>query len=138
VIQALIDLGYTPETVSLLPFVPVVQMAWADGSITPAERDLIVKFARSRGIESGTLADERLMATLVSRPPDSFFEKANRLIQAVLANDSGANQITADELVKHAEAIAAASGGILGLGRISAQERAMLASIVESIKGRKA
>ena len=138
VIQALIDLGYTPENVSLLPFVPVVQMAWADGSITPAERDLIVKFARSRGIEAGSSADERLMASLAARPSDAFFEKANQLIQAVLASDSSPNQITADELVKHAEAIAAASGGILGLGRISAQERAMLTSIVDSIKGRKA
>ena len=53
VIQALIDLGYNPENVVLLPLVPVVQMAWAEGGVSAAERDLIMKLARSRGVVDG-------------------------------------------------------------------------------------
>ena len=34
-------LGFTPDTVALLPLVPVVQMAWAEGGVTPAERRLL-------------------------------------------------------------------------------------------------
>ena len=31
-------LGFTPETISVLPLVPIIQMAWAEGGVTPAER----------------------------------------------------------------------------------------------------
>ena len=44
--------------------------------------------------------------------------------------------LTADDLVKYCEAIASASGGILGIGRISAEERALLASMASELKAR--
>src|SRR5215216_5258910 len=56
-LQELRDLGFTPETVALLPLVPVLRMAWAEGGITAAERDLLVRLARSRGIPEGSDAD---------------------------------------------------------------------------------
>jgi hypothetical protein len=50
-------LGFTPDTVVLLPLVPAVQMAWAEGGVSAAERDLLVQLARRRGIEAGSAAD---------------------------------------------------------------------------------
>src|SRR4026207_1598071 len=47
--QELLDLGFTAETVVLLPLVPILQMAWAEGGITKEESGLIVRFGRSRG-----------------------------------------------------------------------------------------
>jgi hypothetical protein len=44
--------------------------------------------------------------------------------------------LSADDLVKYCESIAAASGGILGIKKISAEERALLASIAGSLRGR--
>lgn len=41
-------LGFTPETVSLLPLVPVVQVAWANGEVTHAEHNKLLKLARAR------------------------------------------------------------------------------------------
>src|SRR5262245_34324206 len=35
VLRDLQTLGYTPETVMLLHLVPLVQMAWAEGSVSP-------------------------------------------------------------------------------------------------------
>jgi hypothetical protein len=137
VIQALLDLGFTTDTVVLLPLVPIVQMAWAEGGVSAAERDLIVKLARSRGVDPGSAADRVLTEWLTTRPGDGVFTQAGRLINAVLASESGQpGGLTADDLVKHAEAIAAASGGILGIGRVSAEERALLTSIATSLKGR--
>ena len=46
-LQELQSLGFTTDTVALLPLVPLVQVAWADSGITPAERDLIVQIARA-------------------------------------------------------------------------------------------
>ena len=128
-------LGFTPDTVVLLPLVPVVQMAWAEGGVSAAERDLIVQLARSRGIEPGSAADQRLADWLAARPSQQVFAGATRLISAMLAAP-GAQTLTADELVKHCESIAAASGGILGVNRISAEERRLLTALATQLKSR--
>jgi tellurite resistance protein len=129
------SLGFTPETVTLLPLVPVVQVAWAEGGVSAAERALIVKLARSRGITDGSAADRTLTSWLASNPGEAVFAKATRLIRAMLDSpDHG--DLTADDVVKQAEAIAAASGGILGMNKISAEERQLLASLAEQLKKR--
>jgi hypothetical protein len=133
-LQELLDLGFTPETIGLLPIVPVVQMAWAEGGITPAERALIVRFARSRGIDEGSEADRQLRAWMTDRPAEAVFAHAGRLIRAML--DSGSSGLNADDLVDFCERIASASGGVFGIGKISAEERTLLAGLVADLKGR--
>lgn len=137
-LQELQELGFTADTVSLLPLVPVLQMAWAEGGVTREEREVLVRFARSRGIAPDTAADRQLTEWLANRPDEAVFARAGRLIRALLESGSpSAAALTADELVLHAEKIAAASGGILGLGRISPEERALLKQIAQELKGRK-
>ena len=63
------------------------RVAWAEGGITKAERELILRLARSRGIEEGSAADHQLTEWLTSRPPEAVFAGARRLIRAML--DSG-------------------------------------------------
>jgi DNA-binding phage protein len=131
------DLGFTPETLALLPIVPVVQLAWAEGGITAAERTLIVDLARQRGIAHGSAADRQLEDWMNSRPDESVFRRATRLIAAILDSGHDAGIMTADEVVKQAENIAYASGGILGLARVSHEEKAILASLASALKSRK-
>jgi hypothetical protein len=131
------DLGFTPDTMVLLPIVPVIQMAWAEGGITPAERTLIVDLARQRGIAAGSAADRQLQEWMNSRPEASVFTRARRLIRAMLDSGQESGIMSADEVVKHAENIAQASGGILGLARISQEEKAILASLASELKSRK-
>ena len=56
-LQELQDLGFTPETVVLLPLIPLVQVAWVEGGVTAAEKELIVQLARSRGVTEDSAAD---------------------------------------------------------------------------------
>lgn len=136
-LQDLQDLGFTPETVVLLPLVPIIEMAWAEGGVTDAERKLIVELARTRGVAAGTEADRQMTAWLDRRPPADVFTRATRLIRAMLANPADARaDLNADELIKYCENIAAASGGVFGIGRVSAEERSMLAKIAQELKGR--
>ena len=95
------ELGFTPDTVTLVPLVPILETAWAEGGVSPAERALIVDLARRRGamLESGARTE-----------------------------------MSADELIKYCEDIAAASGGIFGLGKVSADERATLSRIAAALK----
>ncbi len=135
-LQELETLGFTPETVVLLPLVPVVQMSWAEGGVTPAERHLIVKLARARGIDEGGAADRQLSDWLDRRPAGHVFTHATRLIRAMLAAPHH-EDLTVDDLVTYCESIADASGGMLGIiGRVSAEERQLLATLVAELKGR--
>ena len=135
-IQELQALGFTTETVVLLP---LIQVAWAEGGVTDAERQLIVNLARSRGIVEGSATDRQLSAWLASRPDAQVFTHATRLIRAMLASSSPAQSgLTADDLVTHCESIAAASGGVLGMKRISAEERALISTIASELKARDA
>jgi len=131
----LLALGFTAETVPLLPIVPIVQMAWAEGGVSPAERDLIVRFARSRGIAEGSGADTQLSAWMSARPGEEMFARAGRLIRAML-DSGGAAGLNADDLVSYCESIASASGGVFGIGKISGEERKLLSSIAADLKGR--
>jgi tellurite resistance protein len=135
-LKELETLGFTQETVVLLPLLPAVQVAWADGGVSPAERELIVQLARRRGVDAGSAADRTLNAWLVARPRDDVFATATRLIRAILASPEapGAPDLTADELLTHYESIAAASGGLLGRNRISAEERRLLTALTAELK----
>jgi hypothetical protein len=133
-LQELEALGFTPDTVSLLPLVPVIQVAWAEGGVTDAERKLLLQVARSRGIAEGSAADRTLAGWLDRRPDPQVFERAMRLVRAMLASPGHEGAPTADDLVKYCESIASASGGIFGINRISAEERTLLAEIARDLK----
>jgi hypothetical protein len=131
------ELGFTIDTVSVLPLVPIVEMAWAEGGITLAERQLLVKLARDRGIAEGSPADQLVADWMAHRPSAETFTRATRLIRAMLdAGGEPAGAMSADDLIRYCESIASASGGILGIGKVSAEERATLAKIAAELKAR--
>lgn len=130
-------LGFTPRTLPLLPLVPLIQVAWAEGGISTAEREMIVNLARTRDIEPGSAADEQLQAWLHTRPSDDTFRKAGRLIAAILDHPGGTEMhVSADDLLKYCEQIANASGGLFGFGKVSAEERMALEEIASQLKKR--
>jgi hypothetical protein len=130
-------LGFDADTVGLLPLVPILQVAWADADVSAGERKLIVDIARLRGIAEGSPADRQLSQWLTHRPSPDVFSRAGRLVAAMLsAGSSAAQDLSADDLVRYCESIAAASGGILGLARVSPTERAAIEQIQTALKGR--
>jgi hypothetical protein len=136
-LKELDELGFTPETISVLPLAHIVEMAWAEGGITVAERSLLVTLARDRGITEGSPADRQLAEWMARQPSPDVFARATRLIRAMLdAGAPGGGTMSAEDLIKYSENIAAASGGILGIGKISSEERATLARIVTALKAR--
>jgi len=134
-LEELRALGFTPDTIVLLPLMPLLQVAWARAGISAAERAMIVSLARTRGIAAGSPADLQLTELLEHRPSDDTFHQAVRLIRAVIdAPDGGALHLSADKLIALCDRIAHESGGIFGIGRVSHEERAALAEIAAAIK----
>jgi hypothetical protein len=136
-VQELEALGFTPDTVILLPLVPIVQVAWAEGGVTAQERSLIVQLARQRGVEAGSAADLQLETWLKEQPSEDVFARATRLIRAMLDDPAQEHAgVRLDDLIHHCEAIASASGGVLGFRKISPEEQALLAQIEAALKGK--
>ena len=136
-VQELESLGFTPDTIVLLPLVPLLQVAWAEGGVSPEERKLIVDLARTRGIDEASAAGGQLASWLSSPPPPTVFAGASRLMSAMLDAPGSIGQgLTAEELVAQCEQVAAASGGFLGIKKISAEERALLSTISQDLKRR--
>ena len=138
-LQELVELGFTFATASLLPLVPVLEVAWAEGGISPAERELIEKLAHSRGIDDASPAGGLLRQWMTIRPDDKVFRRAGRLIAAMLGSASHkAFGLTAQELVAYCEKVAEASGGIFGtrLRSVTPEERALLTRIATDLNAR--
>ena len=130
-------LGFTPQTITLLPLVPVLEVAWAEGGVSTAEREMIITLARAREIAPGSEGDQQLQEWLDRRPSDDTFHKARRLIAAMLDRPEGTElQINAGDLLLYCEQIAQASGGLFGIGRVSAEEKTALQQIAAQLKQR--
>lgn len=133
------ELGFTRETVGLLHLVPLVQVAWADGAVQHNEREQITKIARLRGIAEGSQSDTELDAMLKTRPSEEFFERAMRVVRAMLKTlPAVEEEDSRRDLVAYCINIASASGGILGIGnKVSDAEKAAITSIARELETRR-
>jgi len=129
-------LGFTPDTISLLPLIPVLQVAWAKAGVSGAERKLILNVARARGIQDSSPADHVLKLWLEVKPSEETFRKATRLISAIIESPDHRVQVSADELLEYCEKIAHSSGGIFGIGVVSPEERAAIQAIAAALNKR--
>jgi hypothetical protein len=135
-LQKVVAQGLTQESGPALLLAPLVQIAWAEGKVSPEERDEILKIARQRGIEDGSPAHAQLLEWLAKRPSDELFEVSEMSIKlglTVLPPTERDARIK--EIVSQCRRVAAASGGsglarMLGLAHaVSQQEEIVLAAI---------
>jgi DNA-binding XRE family transcriptional regulator len=124
IIDRLIELGIRPEIVSALAIVPLVEVAWADGSLDAKERQAVLQRAEKSGIAPGT-ADHDLLQSWLEKKPEP------RLLAAWTAMVRGLSERLSPKelallkagLIERAKAVARASGGFLGVGAVSAAEQ---------------
>jgi hypothetical protein len=137
VLKDLEALGYGPETVGLLHLVPLVQMAWAEGGVSARERELVTEAARARGVKDGSDAARQLAAWLTDRPSEEFFDRTLRVIGAILeGRPVDERAASRQDLLGYVTAIASASGGLMGFGKVSDEERHLLERINQELERR--
>jgi hypothetical protein len=108
-------LGLDKETGAAILFVPLVQVAWAGGRVTEAERKVVLDVAASRGVTPGTPASDKLVEWLQRRPSDELFETALEVMRvgySVLPPKERDERIR--DLVAACHRVAEASGSLLG------------------------
>jgi hypothetical protein len=114
-------LGVTPEAAPALFLTPLVQVAWAEGSVGNPEREAVLRIARQRDVAEDSPAYAQLVEWLKVRPSDTLFDVGLELIKygfAVLPPNEREERI--GRLIDSCHEVAAASGTelarLLGLG----------------------
>ena len=127
VLDRLVALGLRANTIAALSLVPLIQVAWADGTVQDNERTAILQGAHGKGLEEGTDGYELLQTWLKSRPGDDLFTAWEAYIKALASqlNDEQ-NRLLKNQIVGFAKMVAAAAGGILGFGKVSSTEEQVL------------
>ena len=137
ILKTLRELGYTRDTVSLLHLVPLLNVAWADNKVSNQEREMILEAARLRGVASDNPAYQQLTDWLENRPSQEFFDQTLRIIGDLLeSTPHGDGKIERQALLDLSSRVAAASGGILGLGKVSDEEQAVLDRLAAALENR--
>ena len=135
-LDRLLELGVSAETVLALTLVPLVRVAWADGSLDAREREAVARAAAERGLTEGT-PGHRMLTAWLTAPPDSTMVEAwqqyMRGIWPSLAEPERAE--LRDYMLGLARGVAEAAGGFLGLGpKVSSAEAAVLKEIEAALK----
>jgi hypothetical protein len=116
ILEHLVQLNVRPETLAALSAIPLVEVVWADGHVDERER--------------------KVVAWLAQRPPASLLAAWQHYVEVLCERLSPAERTALkDELLHHVRAAAAASGGFLGMGKISSEEQAVIAKLESSFGG---
>lgn len=129
-LDKLVALGLKSNTIAALSLVPLIQVAWADGSIQDNERIAILQGAHGKGLEQGSDGYELLQAWLKTKPSDDLFNAWEAYIKTLTSQlNEEQNRFLKDRIVGFAKMVAASAGGILGFGKVSADEERELKRI---------
>ncbi|MFL6735383.1 MAG: hypothetical protein ACJ8EY_11905 [Sphingomicrobium sp.] len=134
------DLGVGADTAPAFLLAPLVEIAWADGSVANDDRASVLRLAEDRGVEKESASYARLQDWLVERPPDAIFDASIEVIKhgfSVLPPKEREERI--NRLLDACREVAAASGNevahLLGLGNgISHDEESILARIAAKLR----
>ncbi|HWB78290.1 MAG TPA: hypothetical protein VG755_25165 [Nannocystaceae bacterium] len=119
-------LGFDGETARVFDLLPLVHVAWADGSVQTSERKEIMKIVAKRGLGPDSPGARVLASLLDDRPPETFMRQSREILRNLIARTEG----RADDIVELCMKVAAASAGFLGFGeRIDDDERRLIAEI---------
>lgn len=133
------SLGVNLDTAAALFLAPLVQVAWAGGSVARPEHDAVLHLARGRGIRTDSPAYSQLVEWLHERPSDSLFETAVETIKygfSVLPPQEKEERIKT--LLDACHEVAEASGSkvmwIFGVRSVSESEADALDAITNGLR----
>jgi len=135
VLSELVENNVSAESLTSVSLIPLVAVAWADHTLEPAERRTILTAATSSGIEPGSVGYELVESWLQEQPAAELFESWKHYVAALKESiDVVSLMHLKTSIMKRAREVADCAGGILGIGRVSDQEKKIL-NEMESVFG---
>jgi hypothetical protein len=129
ILQKLVDLKVRPETLASITLVPLVEVAWADGSVDDSETKAVLDAMEEMGFSKGGNDYEIVVQWMTHQPAPELLEAWTHYIQGLCEQLSPEEKKTLrHDITGHTRDVAMASGGFLGLGnKISEEESLVLA-----------
>jgi hypothetical protein len=115
-----------------VPLLPLVQVAWADGSVQDAERDVILKVAQDRyHLDEEGL---RMLRNWLHHPPSlSYVRRGQQVLVALCDRDGFGDRDQLADVVGFAKDVARAAGGFFGYASIAPEEAAAIDEIAAAL-----
>tara|TARA_R110002049_G_scaffold50370_3_gene143106 strand:- start:148296 stop:148862 length:567 start_codon:yes stop_codon:yes gene_type:complete len=130
----LVEANFEASTIAALALVPLVWVAWADGKVTPKERQAVIHASLKRGLENQPTALHLVEEWMAKRPPDSLWDLWVEYARAIDDSLSPATaKMLSTVILNQATAVATAAGTRLGRNKISEPERKILDEIAACI-----
>lgn len=132
--EALGALGLDRSTYAAVALLPLVEVAWADGRVQRAERDLIAEIAQRYGL----LPDDAWLKRWLDRRPAPTTFLAARTVLLALMSRAGRDDVrspeTLESLLDLCMAVAEAAGGLFGIAfTVERTERECIEEIAASL-----
>jgi hypothetical protein len=128
ILEKLVALNIRPETLASLSLVPLVEVAWADGTVDEKEAKAVLVSAEKMGFSKDSPDYEILLNWMTHRPSNELLDAWIHYIRGLCEelSDEERSELK-NNLIENARNIANASGGFLGFGnKISESEAAIL------------
>lgn len=136
VLGKLLALNISSDTLAALSVVPLVAVAWADGSIDDKERSVAFSKAMEMGLGKDAIGHRLFKQWLTAPPSPALMAAWKDYVGALVASLSPeARPAFRKELLDRARAVAEAAGGILGLVmRVSPAEENVLKELKQAFQ----
>jgi hypothetical protein len=122
ILTKLLSLNIRPEILSSLAIIPLIEVAWADGTVTEAEKKSILETLDKGSPEYGTVEQ-----WLIRKPEEKLMEAWVAYIQGLCEKFSKEEKkVLKRSLLHRARKVASASGGFLGISRTSIEEKEVM------------
>jgi hypothetical protein len=128
ILDKLLAQNVTGATIAALPLVPLVAVAWADGSLDERERSAILSRAKQAGFDKQHESYQLIQGWLERMPPPELVATWREYVSALFATlTDDARHALKSEILGGARTIAEVAGGFMGMGqKVSAAEAAVL------------
>src|SRR4029453_11668274 len=118
VLMNFVKAGVRAETLAAVTLIPLVEVAWADGSGSEDERAAVFKAAGENGIRDGSAGYELLNHWLKERPDVRIIATWKEYVAALAkAMPADAMLVLRERLIGRLRKVAEATWSFMGLGR---------------------
>jgi hypothetical protein len=136
VLDQLVKSGVTAESLTAVVMIPIVEVAWVDGSISTDESDAVLNAAVAEGISADSASYELLKAWLEERPSPKIIAAWKDYVREVARMmPKHAVAELKRTIIDRATRVAESAGGFLGIATISKTERAKIDELSKAYDG---
>ncbi len=132
-IDHLLALGFDADSARALYLLPLVDVAWADGTVQTAERREILAALEKQGIAANTKAYNLVLRWVDRGATDESYLNARTLLEPIILEQKKSGKDPSTWILEATEKVASVTNNIFGLGTrmISKEERTYLEGLAK-------